>query len=101
MIPFVIAILIAIGAAILWRFVFGIPFVSGYGVGQRSDNSVESLFKEHIERVPTPQGEVIHLCGTLNSKLWKLDTWIHWLNDIKEKEIPARVITGPIVPYDT
>jgi hypothetical protein len=96
--PFVVAILTVIVAGILWKFVFRIPFVSGYGVGQRSDNSVESLFKEHKERVPAPQREVIHLCGSLNSKLWKQDSWIQWLNDVKEKaEITTRVIAGPRV----
>lgn len=101
MLPFIVAILTVIFAGILWRFVFRIPFVSGYGVGQRSDNSVELLFKEHKERVPAPQREVIHLCGTLNSKLWKQNSWIQWLNNIKEKEVPARVITGPNVDVES
>lgn len=41
---YIVAISIYIIAAIVWRFVFGIPFISGYGVGQRKTEGLHTLF---------------------------------------------------------
>ncbi len=99
--PFIVAAVIVILAGILWKFVFKLPFIMGYGLGQREGNSLETLFKEHQEAVPSPQREVVHLCGRMNNLIWKQESWIKWLNDLKEKKITARVIAGPEIDKES
>lgn len=47
--PFIVAISTVIFAAFIWKVVLGIPFISGYGVGQRKCK-ITDLFKERTEK---------------------------------------------------
>lgn len=94
--PFIAALFTVIVAMVLWIVVLGIPFISGYGVGQRKYNSMKKLFTETKEKVPTPQKEVIIVSGNLHSEHWTQKPWIQWLEKVhKEKNITTKVVTGP------
>jgi hypothetical protein len=93
---FLVAVITAIAAGIIWKYVLGMPFIAGYGLGQKRDNSLKLLFEEHFEMVPNPQREIIHLCGRLNSKLWKQQSWIEWLRKAhNDYQVTARILAGP------
>jgi hypothetical protein len=103
--PFIIATAVVTLAAILWKVVFGISFISGYGVGQKGGNNLKTLFTEDKKKVPihqrdnivpTPQREVIIVSGSLHSEHWTQDSWIQWLEMVHEKkDITPKVVTGP------
>ena len=42
--PFIAALSTVIVAIVLWKGVFGIPLISGYGVGQRKTKGLHTLF---------------------------------------------------------
>ena len=94
--PFIAAISTVIAAIFLWKVVWGIPLISGYGVGQRKDNNMPELFTEDKVRAPMPQKEVIIVSGTLHRSHWNQKPWIQWLEKIyKEKNMTTKVVTGP------
>ena len=47
--PFIAALSTVIAAIFIWKVVWGIPLISGYGVGQRKCK-ITDLFKEKIEK---------------------------------------------------
>ena len=94
--PIIAALSTVIAAIVLWKVVFGIPLISGYGVGQRKDNNMKELITEDKVGVPMPQREVIIVSGNLHSGHWSKKPWIQWLEKIhKEQNINIKVITGP------
>ena len=85
----VAAVITVVIVALFWKYVLGIGFITGYGVGEKRNVSLKEFLSKVKPAITLFVCEGCNLDSSNNAKL------IQWINEAVQKGVQVKILLGP------